>query len=513
MHDILVTHPVEDPDLISFIRPELRAISEDLQKAKDCFEVMRNDSKARYLPQEVGEPDEAYASRLLRATYAPIYKDAIRGFAGLLGKYQATDLPQSMEDAVENVDMMGSSLSKFLNEIDQLVLRDGGAAVIVDMPQVQGFESALEEIEAGARPYLVPVSRQNVINWRARVVAGMELLEMAVIRTVGEVASEDGRYGTKLEPIYYHFTPGRFRKVRLVRGATDRNWVEEVVQEGETSLPVVPLVWFASSGSRFGTGDIPLAGLAELSIQHMQFRSDLAELIHKLSMPVPVRKGALTDMNGRPAPLTIGPNSAIDLPIDGDFSFAEPSGGSLAQHQQEIQHVEQLMDRSTLAFMYGSNANRTATEAVLKGSQIQAQIKTLIENKQSGFDMILNLWTKYTKEEISVEAGIQVSDNLLQRPIEANELQAYLSLFSENAISHQTLLEELQRGHALSREIDIEEELKRIDKERREAQEESIRLMRESIPEPEEMAPEPDSDDEDGANRQSVPVPSAGSRR
>ena len=38
-------------------------------------------------------------------------------------------------------------------------------------------------------------------------------------------------------------------------------------------------------------------------------------------------------------------------------------------------------------------------------------------------------------------------------------MQSYLNLFGENAISHQTLLEELQRGHALSQDIDIEEEI------------------------------------------------------
>ena len=87
----------------------------------------------------------------------------------------------------------------------------------------------------------------------------------------------------------------------------------------------MPLVWFGATGSRFGVGAVPLAGLADLSIQHFQLRSDLAELIHKLSMPVPVRKGASTDALGRPAPLTIGPNSAIDLPVEGDFFFAEPA--------------------------------------------------------------------------------------------------------------------------------------------------------------------------------------------
>ena len=88
----------------------------------------------------------------------------------------------------------------------------------------------------------------------------------------------------------------------------------------------------------------------------------------------------------------------------------------MAQHQAEITHVEQLMDRSSLAFMYGSETTKTATEAVLQGAQIQAQVKTLIENKESMFDMVVKLWAAYTGEKTKPESGIEVSDNLIQRP-------------------------------------------------------------------------------------------------
>ena len=58
--------------------------------------------------------------------------------------------------------MMGSSLAKFLNDLDQLVLRDGGAAVLVETPPEQiDLESALEEMEEGRRPYLVHIERRT----------------------------------------------------------------------------------------------------------------------------------------------------------------------------------------------------------------------------------------------------------------------------------------------------------------------------------------------------------------
>lgn len=495
MHDVLVDHPINDPELISYVRPELSAIMSELERVRDCYDILRGDDvKSRYLPQEIAEPDESYEARLSRATYAPVFRDAIRAFAGLLGNYQEADLPKTLEDNLENVDMMGSSLSKFLNHLDQEVLRDGGCAVLVEMPAEGGYESALEEQQAGQRPYLVSVKRQDIINWRTSIIGGREIVVQAVVRTVQEMPSDEGQFGTKLEPIYCLFTPGAYKKIRLVRNSTSR-WTMEVIEEGLTSLPIVPLVWYGATGSRFGVGEVPLAGLADLSLQHYQLRSDLGELLHKLSMPVPVRKGASTDSHGRYPALTIGPNTAIDLPEEGDFSFAEPSGSSLQRHQEEISHVEALMDRSSLAFMYGSQTTKTATEAILHGSQIQAQIATLIENKESSFDMIVKLWSRYTGETITPESGIEVSPNLLQRPMESQEVQAMMGLFGENAISHELLLFELQRGHVISQDLDIEEELAKVAKEKKEAQKEAMAMMQQATPGPEQFAPKAEGDD------------------
>ena len=503
MHAYEISHPIDDPALCSYTRPELRALMDELERSRDCFNLMRTgngkNTLAKYLPQEMGEPDRCYEARLGRSTYTSVFRDSIRAFAGVLSQYQLKELPVSFEDAEDNVDLLGSSTSKFLNVIDQLVLRDGGAAVLVDMPPADPeINSAREELDYEVRPYFIAIERSNLINWRTQMVNGREVIEQAVIRMLQELPSQEGQFGAELEPVYIHLYPGGFRKYRLERTAT--SWRMVVIDEGVTTLDCVPLAWYGATGSKFGESDVPLVGLADLSVQHLQLRSDLAELIHKLSMPVPVRVGAPTDASGRTAPLTLGPNTAVDLPLEGSFAFAEPSGSSLAQHQEEINHVVKLMDRSSLAFLYGGESNRTATEVMLSGAQIQAQITTLIENKQSMFDELLYLWTKYTAEEVDDEAGLEISDNLIQRPMEPGETQALLGLFSSNALSHQTLLEELQRGHVLSDMLDIEEELARVEEEKQKAAEEAIAMMQATAEGPEANAPGADpnaSDKED----------------
>ena len=501
-------HPSDRADLISYVRPELREISTHLERVNDCFSVFNDNdlgTRAKYLPQEPGEREIPYAQRLGRAIYPSFYRDAIRAFAGLLSNFQIHEMPASMESTEDNIDRRGSSLNKFLNTVDQMVLRDGGAAVLVEMPpeEQDPEQSFLEELENARNPWLVPIARENVINWRTEVVAGREVVMMAVIRTIEEREDPQNRFGTVLEPIYLLLTPGSWQKIRMVKQAQGGSvtWTMQVEGEGATSLPIVPLVWYGATGSGFGQGSMPLSGLADLSIQHFNLRSDLVELIHRLALPVPVRKGAMQLPDGSYPPMVLGPNSGMDLPETGDFKFAELSGSSLQQHQQEVDHVEALMDRSSLAFLYGGGANgRTATEAVLQGSQVASQVRTLIENKQAMFAMILRLWTVYAAEDLNAEAGLDVNDNLIQRPLEAQEVQAYLNLFGGDLLSHQTTLEELQRGQALSQDIDIEEEIARVAEEKAQRAKEAMEMMQAeaslSLGGPEEDAPEPTGSDE-----------------
>ena len=110
-----INHPINDPSLVSYHRPELVKLLPQLDQAYDCWTLLNADglgaSKEKYLHKEPAEPVPAYKARLDRSTYTPIYRDSIRSYAGLLSRFQIIDAPASMESNDENVDLQGSSLS------------------------------------------------------------------------------------------------------------------------------------------------------------------------------------------------------------------------------------------------------------------------------------------------------------------------------------------------------------------------------------------------------------------
>lgn len=462
-------HPVSDPKLPSYRHPLLRELGEDLQRAYDAYHCLRG-CKDRYLPQEPKEPDDAYKARLGRSTFSDFYRSSITAFAGVLSKFSLIDPPESLEDAADNIDLEGNSLTAWWQAVDSLMLRDGGVALLVDMPPGQPTTAA-EELLSGRRPYLLHRPRSKVLNWRVSVTNGIEALEQVTLLELSE--EPDGAFGVKVVPRYRVISRGAWQLWRIERNASN-DLVPVLDDEGQyigangQPLPVVPVVWFASDQAGFGQGELPLRQVVEHSIEHFQQRSDLREKTHRLALPVPVRIGATPPAPGEARrPLVIGPNSVVDLEPGGSFSFAEPSASSLSEQRAQIAEVEKLISRQTLGFLYGDpGGNKTATQAGLESAQTESTITRIAQRKASAMQSLMQIWTLFTGEELEPGAGLTMSASLFERPMEATDVSQLQQLTGgEKLISRQSAIEELQRRGKLTVTTSPEDELERIREE------------------------------------------------
>ena len=164
-------------------------------------------------------------------------------------------------------------MQSFLTSVDEMTLRDGGSFVMVDMMPDNSADNFFDEMNDGRHPYFMAIKRCDVINWQVSYERGIETVERATVRQLRSTAA-DG-FGSKVEPIYYVLTPGKVETYRLIKTDAKR-WSNQKIDEVATSLPIVPLVWYGATTTRFAQGDLPMDGLADLSIQHFQMLS----LIH-----------------------------------------------------------------------------------------------------------------------------------------------------------------------------------------------------------------------------------------
>jgi hypothetical protein len=463
-------HPSDDSALPSYRHPALVDLQDDLTRAYDAFNCLRG-AKADYLPQEEGEPEDAYEARLNRAVFTDFFRASIHAFAGVLSNFQLHDPPASFEQAVANIDLEGNTLSAWFMEADSCMLRDGGILLQVEMPSDRP-ESAGQEVQQGRRPYLLFRPRSKVLNWRTRVTDGVEILErVTVLEMVEEPA---GDFGVQFVPRYRVIGAGFWQLWRIERSATN-DLTPILENEGlylganGQPLPVPPVVWYSSDQNGFGHGELPLRQVVEHSIEHFQQRSDLREKTHKCAMPVPVAIGRTPAAPGEARkPLTIGPNSCVDLDIGGSFTFAEPSASSLAEQRQQISEVERLISRQTLGFLYGDpGAVKTATQVAAEGAQTESAVKRVSQRKASAMQTLLEIWTLFTGENLSSDAGLLMSSSIFERPLEAADIAQLLQLTGgEQLMSVQSAIEELQRAGRLKATTSVEEEMARITSER-----------------------------------------------
>ena len=68
-----------------------------------------------------------------------------------------------------------------------------------------------------------------------------------------------------------------------------------------------------------------------------------------------------------------------------------------------------------------------------------------------------------------------MNDSLINRPLDPSGMAQLVNLFNAQILSHETVLGELQRGGVLDPDLRIEDELKRVSKEKdKQAKEEEV---------------------------------------
>jgi hypothetical protein len=487
-----IDHPTTDPALPSFVHPTLAEIEEDLAFVFDAWELLHGRKEA-YLPQEPEEPNPAYQARVDRAVWTDFFGAALRGFAGVMARFELAEPPESLRLNQSNIDRQGNSIHAFFLSADQMVLRDGGVPILVEMPEQPGPTQA-EALQAGSHhPYLVLHPRRMMLNWRTGIRNGAEYVRQAGFLEWHEDddGGDDG-YGVSYRAFYRIITPGMWKLVEIVTTSSgltvqpaldaDGNPMEGFyLDHRQRPLEYVPVIWYSACREAFGEGRLPMLHQALLNLQHFRKSSDYEEKDHKVNMPVPVEKGGLPPAPGEKRRTeAIGPNTLRRVSVGGDFFFAEPNASSLKETRAGIEAIEAHMRENSMSFMYGPGANKTAAQVGMEAAQTQASITTLREQKENVIQQIMRIWCDYTGETLSADAGISMSSALFDQPLTAQDQDQLAKRVDMGLQSRMTAIEELQRAGIIRATASAKDELARLRKELRE----QMAAARDAMPPP-----------------------------
>lgn len=416
------------------------------------------------LPREPQELEDAWKRRVSHATLSPYTVRIAEQAAGLIlrkgivlsNKTQDADVDPYWEEFADSIDGRSTDLIAFARRVLISSLLYGHAGILVDYPTREAAPSLQAERLAGIRPYFSFVDCKQIIGWRFSDDDPLAPIEQ--VRINEYVSVPFGEFGEKTIRQIRCLEKGKYRVFRRTsdQGSTPDGadgWY--VHEEGPISLPVVPLAITYSQKVAEMISTPPLLPVANLNISHAQRNADLAHTLHVSAMPIMVLKAFDDSVD----PVGLSVNNAILLPPEGDCFMVEPASQSFQAQQDYLDKLEEQMAALGISTLFEQkSAAETAESKRLSRTDSDSMLtiisKDLQATLQDAFEMAA---TFVGKEAPLVELDVDFDLGSLDAP----QIQQYLQLFSNNVITHETLLGMLKKGSVLP-EVDIQEEVELV---------------------------------------------------
>lgn len=443
--------------------PEIQDVSPQIAEAiaasKVCrttfegIEEMRGAGEA-YLPRNPRETPDAYKVRLARTDFFPALQHAVFAYIGkpLGSPIVVTGAPAIVEAGLSNIDLAGNDLDSWARCSLTCGLVDGMTFAVADYPVVMAGSTLAQERAIGARPYLVHVPLENVIEARFAMINGAK--KLVHFRYKECHVAPAGRWGSAEVERIRVLEPGTVEVWEAHTGADGKvTYVLLPELSGPVSIPEVPVAKF----SAMAEDEPPLVELANLNVRWWQTKSEQNHTLHTGRVQV-----LTADEDRRPdttAPIEIGVDGIIVGFVN--LRYLEITGAALEQGWRDIADTEDRMRR--VAGQALDAKVKTATEAGQDSKDNESQLRAWASNYKSFLDECLRLMALWIGEKDGGTAQLDMEWD--EVAVGADVIAALANARTAGLISAETYLWNMQRADILPPDVTIEEEVARLEME------------------------------------------------
>ena len=347
---------------------------------------------AKWLPQHPAESDGVYKTRLEKTFLDNFLEIAVTKANGKIFKkpIKLCDVPPGIEDLLDNIDLQGSGLDAFAQEIGERSLEAGITYVLVDVPPADGVKTAAEEKALGIRPYVAHIDPDSVIEiltvmaGGAEVIQRVRMLETAVLSDGGWGYNEvqrvrvlEMRDGVMCFDVYEQQTDEATQKVE---------WVKVDDLSGVTTVPAIFLVPFYSNRTAFMEGEPGFRNVAESTLEHWQTKSEYA---HALSMQC---FGMLTAVGVEAeSTIQIGPAKVLrSSNPEAKFTYTEPAGTGVQLAEKALASIEARIETTGVNLRVENAGQVTATAASIDSQETNAGIIAVAHGFEDSWETVFS---------------------------------------------------------------------------------------------------------------------------
>lgn len=419
--------------------------------------AMRDAGKT-YLPKWPNEDEGFYKNRLATATLFPAFSRTVEVLSGKPFSrpvsWDEKKVPQRIQAMFPDIDQQGTNLHSFLADICEEVMANGICGILVEHPPTEGNLSVAEEKRRGLRPYFAKIAANSLLDYDSKRIDGRETFTM--LRFVEMVSERDpaNEFVVKEIEQVRVLNPGRWRTYREKPNASGAmEW--QLHEEGKTSLNKITFVPVYGDKRGFMQSRPPLAQLAFLNIEHWQSRSDQQTILHVARVPI------LFGRKLGDAPITVGAANAIVSDDDNaDLKYVEHTGKAIEAGRTDLRDLEDLMRQIGAELLVVKPGRQTVAQTVADNEAGTCALQRIVGDLTDA----ANLALQYAAEWINEKDGGSIT---IFRDFGAATLaEASASLLMDmniaNALSNETLFNEMQRRGLIDVELNWADEQARI---------------------------------------------------
>lgn len=428
--------------------------------------------EGKWLTREPKERYEQFRARVERSELFNAFADTLARLADQPFSRAVSvigDLSEEMSAIEQNADKAGNTLHALCADGFVDALAYGKTHFLVDMPRLTGQEN--REQLRGVRPSIVHVPALSLIGWQSvQTSNGSQALSQ--VRILESRSEADGEFGEKSVDIVRVIDApadiGQRGRWRLYRPVEKQSGEYVLFDEGEHTYPGVPLVTFYTRKAGFMGGRPPLEALAGQNKRHWQSSSDQSNILRfariaQLALSGYDHKRATEDGEG--AIEGFGWNQLISLPNpDSKAYFVEHSGKAIEAGENDLRAIEQRMETLGMQPMVERVTHSTATGAGINEARTMTRIQSWIRDLEDAVESCYAIAAMMIGQALPEDFRVDIFSDF-SAPGRREDADHILRGRLAGELSRKTFLEEWRRRDVISQDVDIEEELDRIERE------------------------------------------------
>ena len=463
---------------IEFINnPDYDEWAATYEKIRDCYIGQRkiHAGSTTYLPQLDGQSTTDYEAYRKRATFYNAFGKTVKALTSMVfTKDISVEVPELMEEMLENITLSGISLRQLSERMLNEVLQISRYGMLVEYPIVptdMELTQAQKE-QLNLRPYIVDFLAEDIRDWDesyhptyGKRLSMVELTQTLIYKRpftkYKDVAAQEVRRLLYLDENNHYRQKMWYTDLDAEEDDDSLGYQEFMPLMNGQPLDFIPFFFFDGSTNSSSIKVPHLMDLVELNIAHYQTTADYRHGLHYICLPTAVISGVDA---GSDSTYRIGPAEAwVFTDPNAKASYLEFTGAGMGAISKALAELENQMtvmgSRSMLSTQ--QRAAETASTEIVRRNAENSILSSIVNSCEEQLERVLATIRDWAG--LTGEVELKFNTDFLNYRETGDFIRSITEAAEKGIITQETAIDTLKERNVLPQDIEAEEEAEALE--------------------------------------------------